>query len=95
MNLSGLPTWKNLVNDENGYLMADSLNIINRLKNYFSQLLNVHSVNDIRQTEIFTAEQLVTVHCHGHLGDETAIEKLRKYTSLSSEQILEALIQEG
>jgi hypothetical protein len=31
----------NLVKDENGDLLADSHNILNRWKNYFSQLLNV------------------------------------------------------
>jgi hypothetical protein len=30
------------VKDENGDLLADSHNILNRWKNYFSQLLNVH-----------------------------------------------------
>jgi len=30
-----------------------------RRRNYFSQLLNVHGVNDIRQTEIHTTESLV------------------------------------
>jgi hypothetical protein len=36
----------NLVKDENGDLLADSHNILNRWKNYFSQLLNAHNVND-------------------------------------------------
>jgi hypothetical protein len=45
----------NLVNDENGDLLADSHNILN----YFSHLLNVHRVIDVRQTEIHTAEPLV------------------------------------
>jgi hypothetical protein len=30
-----------------------------RWRNYFSQLLNVHDVNDIRQAEIHTVEPLV------------------------------------
>jgi len=30
-----------------------------RWRIYFSQLLNVHGVNDVRQTEIHTAEPLV------------------------------------
>jgi hypothetical protein len=34
----------NLVKDENGDLLADSHNILNRWKNFFSQLCNVHSV---------------------------------------------------
>jgi hypothetical protein len=39
----------NLVKDENGDLLADSHNILNRWKNYFSLPLNVHRVNDARQ----------------------------------------------
>jgi hypothetical protein len=46
----------NLVNDENGDLLADSHNILNRGKNYFSQLLIVHRVCDVRQIEIHTVE---------------------------------------
>jgi hypothetical protein len=46
------------VKDENGDLLADSHNILNRWKNYFSQLLNVHNVSDVRQIEVHMAEQL-------------------------------------
>jgi hypothetical protein len=35
--------------DEIGELLADSDDILNRLKNYFSQSLNVHSVSNVRQ----------------------------------------------
>jgi hypothetical protein len=42
----------NLLKDENGDLLADSHNILNRWKNYFSQLLNVNNVSDVRQTEV-------------------------------------------
>jgi hypothetical protein len=49
----------NLVKDENGDLLADSLSILNRWKNYFSQLLNVHNVSDVRQIEVHMAESLV------------------------------------
>jgi hypothetical protein len=48
-----------LVKDENGDLLADSHNILNRWKNYFSQLLNLHRFGDVRQIEIHTAEPLV------------------------------------
>jgi hypothetical protein len=37
----------NLVKDENGDLLADPHNILNRWKKYFFQLLNVHSVIDV------------------------------------------------
>jgi hypothetical protein len=49
----------NLVKDENGGLLADSNNMLNRWKNYFSQLLNVHNVSDVRQIEVHTTEPLV------------------------------------
>jgi hypothetical protein len=49
----------NLVKDKNGDLIADSHDILNRWKNYFSQLLNVHNVSSVRQIKIHTAEPLV------------------------------------
>jgi hypothetical protein len=39
------------VKDENGDLLADSHNFLNRWKNYYSQLLNVHRASDVRQIE--------------------------------------------
>jgi hypothetical protein len=50
----------NMVKEENGDLLADFHSIFNRWKNYFCQLLNVHRVNDVRQTEVHTAEPLST-----------------------------------
>jgi hypothetical protein len=47
----------NVVKDGKVDLLADSHIILNR--NYFSQLLNVHRVSDVGQTEIHTAEPLV------------------------------------
>jgi len=40
-------------------LFTDSHSILARWRNHFSQLLNVHEVNDVRQTEIHTAKLLV------------------------------------
>jgi hypothetical protein len=37
--------------DENGDLLADSHNILNKWKNYYSQLLNLHRVSDVRQID--------------------------------------------
>jgi hypothetical protein len=48
------------VKDENGDLLADSDNILNRWKNYFSQLMNVHNVSDVSQIKVHTAEPLVS-----------------------------------
>jgi hypothetical protein len=40
-------------------LVKDSHSILARWRNHFSQLFNIHGVNDISQTEIHTAEPLV------------------------------------
>jgi hypothetical protein len=44
---SGYQPRNNLVKDENGNVFADSHNILNGWKNYFSQLLDVHNVSDV------------------------------------------------
>jgi hypothetical protein len=40
------------VKDENGDLLADSRNIFNKWKKYFSHLLNVHKDSYVRQIEV-------------------------------------------
>jgi hypothetical protein len=50
----------NIVKDEKGDLVTDSHSILARWTNHFSQLLNVHGVIDVRQTEIHAAEPLVS-----------------------------------
>jgi len=45
----------NIVKDEKGDLVAESQSIMARWRKYFSQLFNVHGVNYVRQTEIYTA----------------------------------------
>jgi hypothetical protein len=60
------------VKDENGNLLADSHNILNRWKNYFSQLLN-----DVRQIELHTLELLVPDPSPFEVA--IAITKLKKY----------------
>jgi hypothetical protein len=61
--------------DENGDLLSDSHNILNRWKNYFSQLLTVHNVNYVRQIEAHTAEPLA--HGPTCLEVEIAIAKFK------------------
>jgi hypothetical protein len=79
------------VKDKNGDLLANSHNILNRWKNYFSQLLNVHNASDVRQLEVHTAEPLVPGP--SHLEVEVAIAKFKKYKSPGSDQIPVELIQ--
>jgi hypothetical protein len=49
--------------------------ILNRYKNYFSQLLNVPRVRDVRQTEIHRAEPLVPDPSHFVI--KIVVEKLK------------------
>jgi hypothetical protein len=61
--------------------------------NYFSQLLTVHNVSDVRQIEIYTAESLVPdPSC---LEVEIAIAKLKKYKLPGTDEIPTELIQAG
>jgi hypothetical protein len=83
----------NLVKDGNGDLLADSHNVLNMFKNYFSQLLNVHNVSDVRQIEVHTAEPLIPGP--SRLEVEIGIAKLKKYKTPGSDQIPAELIQEG
>jgi hypothetical protein len=81
------------VKDENGDLLADSHSILNRWKYYFSRLLDVHNVNDVRQIEAHMTEPLVPGT--SRLEVEIAFTKLKKYKSPGSDQITAELIQAG
>jgi hypothetical protein len=78
------------VKDENGDLLADSDNILNRWNNYFSQILNVYDVSDVMQIEKHAAEALVPGPSPFEV--EIAVMKLKKYKSPGSDQILAELI---
>jgi hypothetical protein len=81
------------VKDENSELLADSHNILNRWKNYFPQLLNVHNVSDVREREVHMAEPLEPGP--SHLEVENVITKLKKYKSPGNDKIPAELIQAG
>jgi hypothetical protein len=66
----------NIVKDEKGDLVTDSHSILARWRDHFSQLLNVHGVNDVRQTEGHTAETTSAFEV------ELAIEELKSHKSL-------------
>jgi hypothetical protein len=83
----------NIVKDEMGDLVADCHSILTRWRNYFSQLLNVHGDNDVKQTEIHTAEQLVPEPSTFEV--EMTIEKLKRYKSPGIDQIPAELIKAG
>ena len=75
----------NMVKDEKGDLVADSHSILARWMNHFSQLLNIRGVNDVRQTELHTAEPLVPEA--SALKFDLAIEGLKSKKSLGINQI--------
>ena len=56
-------------------MVTDSHSILDRWRNHFSQLFNVHGINFARQTKIHTAESLVPQPRAFEF--EMAIEKLR------------------
>jgi hypothetical protein len=66
----------NIGKNEKDDLVTDCHNILATWKNHFSQLLNVRWVNDIRQTEVRTAGQLVPEP--NAIESEKVIEKLKK-----------------
>jgi hypothetical protein len=82
-----------LVKDKRGDLLADRHKIWNRWKNYFCQLLNVHGVSCVRQTEMHTAE-LFGPQPTASEG-EVAIGKLKSCKSPGVDQIPAELIQVG
>jgi hypothetical protein len=67
----------NIVKDEKCDLVTDSHSILVRWRNHSSQLLNAHGVNDLSQTEIHTAETLVSEP--SAFGFEMAIEMLKSH----------------
>jgi hypothetical protein len=74
-------------------MVADSHSIMARWRNYFSQLLNVHGVNDVRQSEIHTAVPLVPEPSASEF--ELAIEKIKSNKSPGKNQIPAELIKAG
>ena len=66
-------------------MVTDCHSIFARWRKHFSQLLIVHGANDVRQTEIHTAEPLVPEP--RAFGVELAIEKLKSHKSLAIDQI--------
>ena len=74
-------------------MAADSHSFMTRWRNYFSQLLNVHVVKEVRQAEIHTAEPLVPEP--SDLEVELAIDKLKSHKSPGIDQIPAQLIKAG
>ena len=74
-------------------MATGSYSIFAGRRKHFSQLLNVHGANDVRQTEIYTAEPLVPELSAFEL--EMATEELKRHKSSSIDQIPAKLIKAG
>jgi hypothetical protein len=83
----------NIIKDENGNLIADPQNVLNRWKNFFTHVLNVHGIHDVKQMDIHTAEPLVPEPSLVEV--ELAIGKLKSYKSPGTDQIPAELIKAG
>jgi hypothetical protein len=83
----------NIINDENGNLLADPQSVLNRWKNFFNQVLNIHGVHNVRQKDKQKTEPLLPEPSFVEV--ETAIGKLKGYKSPGTDQILAELIKAG
>ena len=90
---TGYQPRSNIVKDETDDLVTGSYSILARWRDYFSQLLNVHGVHYVQQTETHTAEPLVPEPSAFEL--DLAIEKLKSHKSPGTDQIPAELIKEG
>jgi hypothetical protein len=74
-------------------MLADTQNVLNRWKNFFNQLLNVHDILDVRQMELHTAEPLVPKP--RLVEEEIVIGKLQSNKSPVTDNIPAELIKAG
>jgi hypothetical protein len=93
MNLGSYQPRINIIKDENSNMLIDPQSVMNRWRHFFNQVVNMHGVYYIRQMAIHISEQIVPEPSLVEV--ETTIEKLKRYKSLSTDQILARLIKAG
>ena len=80
-------------NDDDDDLFTHSHSILARWRNHFSQLLNVHGIHDVWQTEIHTAEPPEPEP--SVLKVEMIFKKLKRHKSPCIDQISGEMIKAG
>jgi len=89
--MKGYQPRTNIVKDDKGDLVADCHSILDRWSKFFCHLLNVHGVNDVKQTEIHTAELLVPESSASEF--QLAIKKLKRHKSPGIDKIAAEFIK--
>jgi hypothetical protein len=79
----------NIAKDKKGDLVIDCHSLVARWRNHFSQLFNVHGINEVRQIKIHTAELLLPEP--SAIEVKMAIEKLKGHKSPGIDQITSEL----
>jgi hypothetical protein len=82
-----------IIKYEDGNLIADPLNVLNRWKNVFKHVLNVHGVHNVRQGDIHTAVPLIPEPSLVEV--EIPIGKLKSYKFPGTDQIPAEFIKAG
>jgi hypothetical protein len=81
------------VKDKRSNLLVDPHKILNMWKNFFRQLLSVHGMGSVRQTQMHTAEPYVPEPSAS--DGEAVIGKLKRYEPPDVDQIPAEIIQAG
>jgi hypothetical protein len=82
-----------IINDEKGSLFSESDGVLARWRKHFSQPMNAHWINDIRQANIYSAGTPLTEK--NDVVFDVAIEKLKRHKSPGMDQIPAEVIEAG
>jgi len=82
-----------VVKDKKGDMVTDPNSILASWRNHFSQLLNVHGINYVRQREMRTAYSLVPESSAFEF--EMVIEKIKNHKSPGTDQMPAKLTKVG
>jgi len=83
----------NTVKDEKSDLVTGSHSILTTWRNHFSQLLNIHEINNVTRGDIHITEPLMPEPSPFEI--EMAIEKLKRHKSPGTDQLPPELMKAG